>query len=308
MKIHVLLTGRLGNQLFQYIFAKSLQLQYGGDIVFNLFELEHRTEKMKHVPGKFKYELGNIVHDEVLFEDKKPEWFWDIDNYFEKFLRKLNPKRHFSQLARKGIILWLSNEYIEIPNLSRFDDVYIVGWWQNVKWFEKTKNDIISSISFSNLQLENCADETFIDAIKNKESVCISVRGGNYLHPKVKKKLFVCDRDYFCDAIKKIKEFIKSPVFVVFSDDLKWVKNELRFEESFPNDVFVYETGTNSVEEKLLMMSSCSHFVISNSTFSWWAQFLSSNPDKYVMAPNKWTTNGNKIGIYMENWCLIDTK
>ena len=62
MEIHVYLTGRLGNQLFQYAFARSLQKKYGGEIYCNIYELEHRSEKMKHVPGRFYYDMsGQLI-------------------------------------------------------------------------------------------------------------------------------------------------------------------------------------------------------------------------------------------------------
>ena len=58
------------------------------------------------------------------------------------------------------------------------------------------------------------------------------------------------------------------------------------------------------------LVNNCKHFVISNSTFSWWAQFLSENNDKIVVAPNKWQKEDEKnaLDIYLDNWKLIETE
>ena len=39
------------------------------------------------------------------------------------------------------------------------------------------------------------------------------------------------------------------------------------------------------------LMYSCKHFILSNSSFSWWAQYLSKNPDKIVISPSRWHPN-----------------
>lgn len=42
------------------------------------------------------------------------------------------------------------------------------------------------------------------------------------------------------------------------------------------------------------MMYPCKHFVIPNSTLSWWAQYLAENKDKIVISPDHWYNNPEK--------------
>ncbi|MFR5684323.1 MAG: hypothetical protein ACLUD1_09830 [Clostridia bacterium] len=47
---------------------------------------------------------------------------------------------------------------------------------------------------------------------------------------------------------------------------------------------------------------------MSNSSFSWWAQYLAKNENKIVIAPDAWFTNGDKNGLYIDDWILIPTQ
>ena len=47
------------------------------------------------------------------------------------------------------------------------------------------------------------------------------------------------------------------------------------------------------------------NFVISNSTFSWWAQHLAENEEKIVIAPSRWCNDKRPVGLYEKNWTIL---
>ena len=98
---------------------------------------------------------------------------------------------------------------------------------------------------------------------------------------------FLCDEAYFRKAVSIIRERVDNPVLIFFSDDIQWVREHLYFEDL----QCFYETGNDPIWEKLRLMYSCHHFIISNSTFSWWAQYLGRRDDKIVISPSRWFAN-----------------
>ena len=56
-------------------------------------------------------------------------------------------------------------------------------------------------------------------------------------------------------------------------------------------------------------MTSCKHFIISNSTFSWWMQYLSEYGNKKVIAPSKWYKNCENFSVPLleDDFILIDS-
>lgn len=86
----------------------------------------------------------------------------------------------------------------------------------------------------------------------------------------------------------KSKEF----KLVFFSDDSNWVKEQ--FKDLPYSKIFIDNNKNENSWKDMLLMSSCSHNVIANSSFSWWAAWLNENPEKVVIAPKKWFTDAEK--------------
>ena len=87
---------------------------------------------------------------------------------------------------------------------------------------------------------------------------------------------------YYTKALKFLVPNLSFPTFFVFSDDIAWAKHYLRL--PYP----AHFVEGNTAADDLLLMASCKHHIIANSTFSWWGAWLNPSPDKIVIAPQKW--------------------
>jgi hypothetical protein len=103
-----------------------------------------------------------------------------------------------------------------------------------------------------------------------------------------------------------IAKKLTGPVFYVFSDDIAWAKEHIRCDGDFR---FVSANNAEYAHEDLRLMYSCQHNITANSTFSWWGAWLNPNPEKIVIAPQKWFNdpqlNEESKTIVPESWTRI---
>jgi len=88
---------------------------------------------------------------------------------------------------------------------------------------------------------------------------------------------------YYINAFKIIEQKIKDPYYIIFSDDPHKARSIMR---EAGRTCIAYEGG--SAIDDFAGMASCSHAVLSASSFAWWAAELISNSDKLVVAPEYW--------------------
>ena len=158
-------------------------------------------------------------------------------------------------------------------------------WSENIKWLFGPTLEFITRIKEE------------IPIIFQKEVTVIHVRRGDYFHnpnyhPTVSP-----------EYIFKALELVTSEQYLIASDDIPWCKENLNLPGA------IYLEGWKS-HEQLWIMSMCHHFIISNSSFSWWAAYLSRNPSKRVISPETWfgPEGPNQWSeMYCKDWIILPT-
>jgi hypothetical protein len=135
-------------------------------------------------------------------------------------------------------------------------------------------------------------NQTTITMIQNSESVSVHIRRWDYLQWNNIHYHGVCSLEYYQQAIHHIQWSISNPRFFFFSDDIQWVKENIKTGNQ--DDVYVdHNTGDQSRED-MRLMSLCKHNIIANSSFSWWGAWLNTNNKTIIIAPKNWIVEWDK--------------
>jgi hypothetical protein len=175
------------------------------------------------------------------------------------------------------------------------------GYYQSEKYFKKYTESIKSLFSYPFEFLEKAYNE--YPFLKNSTVAAINVRRGDYLHYDQSVNHPSITLEYINEAYKHLPQH---DVLLIMSDDIEWCKENI----NLPNMVF----NDNSKfwnEEGIWLLSLCDHFIISNSTYSWWGAWMSRNPNKTVVSPSTWFGPGVKEDpkdIWCDDWIKIPTK
>lgn len=308
--IYAELTGGLGNQMFLYAFARALALRTGEEVT--LLDRED-------------WKSGSPAHTRCALRDLRlsPKVHIQADAAFAKHhlpvqnALKVLMIRH----EQKGGMMaqnWQPFEAKMAPLLNALGlhfvtdgylpcrrkkglhfppDLLAWGYFQSEAYFADQK-DIIRA----ELRPVNAPDPDRAAAIGAAECpVCLHLRRGDYQNPE-NAALQVCTPAYYARCCALVKEQWPEATLFVFSDDILWAQDHLDT-AGLPA---VYLTPGSAAGD-LALMQMCRHFIISNSTYSWWAQYLGDAPDKQVYAPDRWYANGKESALYLPGWTLVPT-
>jgi hypothetical protein len=277
--------GGLGNQLFQYAFARQLAINYNTSLYLDPSWFLNKNKK------------------------ETPRYL-DILSFNVKPIILGKKRRMMSSLLRRRAVAFLSpilpiKPFRERPGqapssvlCSVKNNSFLFGYWQSQDYFSLIRSQLLSELA----PQDHCG--TSFDQIsaemQSTNSVSLHIRRGDYVNSRYHS---VCDLSYYLKALNVIMSKVNQVKIYVFSDDVEWCRRYLALPIPY---VLIRDLVALSSPLELYLMSKCRHHIIANSTFSWWGAWLSTYNNKIVVAPSQWFAN-SPMPPYLipSDWQLI---
>jgi len=284
------LVGGLGNQMFQYAIGRNLAKKNNTNLKLDLsFYNEQQTDSKRNYSLKYFNILENIATEEEIKKLRRNEC--------------KNGRRHLLHnlfFANKSIYIKEKQFNFDKNVLNASNNFYLSGYWQSEKYFKNIEDIIRKEFTLKTNSKQSLEELT--EKIKKSNSISLHVRRGDYANnPNTRSHHGLCPIEFYEEAIKIATEKYSDIHLFVFSDDIEWVKENLKTDSP---TIFVED---NKDYEDLILMSKCKHNIITNSSFSWWGAWLNQNPNKIVIAPKKWFNDPktNTEDLIPKSWIQI---
>jgi len=273
--------------------------------IFLCFLNSHLHAAKPYVIGQLTGQLGNqffviaatvsvaLDNDAIpTFPDLATKKEDNIPLNYEKVLHHLNvvnPK--ISKIYREP--------FYHYQNIPYSPNICLSGYFQSEKYFRHHKNEILELFK-PHKEINEYLVKKYGRILKHHCTVSIHYR--SYYENDPEQKFYPQYGHVYFEAA--LKYFPSDALLLVFSNDMKKCKKEL---EGLKGN-FIFIEGEKHYHD-LYLMSMCKHNIITNSSFSWWAAYLNSNPNKIVIVPPLWLTKGSGLNckdVIPEDWTVIN--
>jgi hypothetical protein len=293
-KIFVRIFGGLGNQLFAYAAARRLAIFNNSELIIDhISGFQYDKQYQRH------YQLNNFnISCRKASPAERLEPFARIRR---RVLRERNLRRPFEQ---RNYLVQEGNDFEpRLLSLRPNKWLHIEGYWQSEGYFKDVESQIrqdlriIPPTDTNNLQ---CAD-----FINQRIAVAVHVRffddpasaGGNN-----------ATRGYYQRSVQTMEASLSGAHYFVFSDRPDAARSLIPLPDERITLV-LQNKGDELAYADLWLMAQCKHFIIANSTFSWWGAWLAESNEKIVISPVFEKRNGVGAwgfdGLLPEKWIRL---
>lgn len=291
MKI-VNILGGLGNQMFGYAMYLALKEAHPDEDIL----LCRRS--YKGYPLHNGYELDRIfgINPPEASIAQLARMAYPYFNYKTwRLMRHILP-------TRKNMVSGTTQIAFDYGEVMRKDDAFYDGYWQNEKNFLPIRDKVIGTFSFPEFESEKNLSLSHL--LKEKRAVSCHIRRGDYLKDPI---MCVCSNTYYKRALIEVEKMVSPDVYVIFSDDIQWCKENLLSLLDGKDIVFVdWNKGPESYRD-MQLMTLCHYNIIANSSFSWWGAWLNNSTDKVVIAPDEWMNKPLANDPICDSWKRISS-
>ena len=269
-KIIARIFGGIGNQLFCYAAARRLALKCDAELVLDdVSGFEHDLTYKRH----FQMDHFAIVARKATSEERL-EPFARPRRFLKRWLNQRLPYSKRSYIRQIGM-----DFDPQLLDVRPEGDLFLEGYWQGEGYFQDVADiirqdlEIIPPQDLLNLDLAN--------KINSDVSVAVHVRF--FDDPSVPSHTNAAD-DYYARAVLEMEKRAPGAHFYIFSDKPESARAKIPLPDARITCVS-HNVGDSSAYADLWLMSQCQHFIIANSTFSWWGAWLSKKTGKQVICP-----------------------
>ncbi|MBN1413054.1 MAG: alpha-1,2-fucosyltransferase [Spirochaetales bacterium] len=304
--IIVRLYGGMGNQMYQYAFARALGLRSENEVRLDLSYIK-RFDRKNRVDSFALKHLSIETGESFLSK-----------GIFGLFLHKRNVFRIFEFLDRilnkkpRHVLIEKKCEFNPEKKRIKAGFIYVyAGTWQSFRYFDDCEETIRREFRFNPVVQAECSG--FAKIIRSyPNTVSVHIRRGDYVGKKeTEYTQGICTEAYYEKAMSIMNGKVSNADYFFFSDDLPYVKKTFGVSDRF--HYLDTDTGkSNKLGHRdtgymdMYLMSLCRHHIIANSTFSWWAAYLNEFKDKIVVSPRRWYQGiSDSKDILPESWVKI---
>ena len=297
------------NRVVNYtVFDKSIEFKNKSQCSVNI--IGGLGNQMFQIASMYGVAYDNNLEPVVEKISSSPSVFNNRPVYWDSVMNRVNSisSSMYNKMAPQFNIIKEQNQKytkIVVPHNMSFK---MDGYFQSPKYFEHHRAKILELFKLSNNM--NKTIEAVRDEIKDKSSnmqyVAVHVRRGDYL--KLQHFHVVQNVEYYKEAMNLFKSAEVQFKFIIFSDDIQWCKDNLKF----VNNIYYFEPSKIKVLAnknipidvlEMYLMASFDHNIIANSSFSWWGAWLNKSDDKKVIAPSKWFVEKKDNDMIKDIYC-----
>ena len=287
--------GGIGNQLFSYAAARRLALVNNAELA-----IDHVSGFVRDHKYQRQYQLDHFnipCRKATLWERMEP---------FSRYRRFL--KKRWSKHLPFENRSYIKQEFIDFDSrllqVKPQGTVYLEGYWQSEKYFKDVEETIRSELQI--IPPNDPINQEHAQKILNRRAVAVHVR---FFDLPGKDGVNNVPNKYYKNAIEKMESILEDAHYYLFSDHPIAARTAIPLSDERITCVSHNKGDTNAYKD-LWLMTKCQHFIIANSTFSWWGAWLSNNVDKQVIAPGfkiiskEKITSWNFKGLLPERWIM----